>query len=1287
MIPSDIINKYPRFVANQVLTQDQLNGMQTYLDTQNRATRVKLVGMGIVCGLHARIDTTDGFKVVISKGYGITSDGWLICIPQQEYIHIQPYTDPNVKAIGDDEFPHYRHWRKDFSETIGTGGDDIQISIEQLLEDEDLINESTSLTADDLKNKVLLLYLELKAIDLKSCFTTDCNNKGEEIQLSVRALLVNKEDRFNPALECKELQEIQYVPNFNAGLKVAVGKEVSEIDSTTEINGAYENIADYLNQELAKKIKLLFKNHKIYFDWLDLAAKIPAANHVLKLQTTPNQYDYDVLKDIAQAYNELVHHLCKIVEPCCNSEVFPRHLAIRDFDNNLERTEGYRNYFKSSRIRNVMHQDFQKARQFFVRILDLMECYLPNTEPTALPLPTNDIRITPSQSEAFPLANRAIPFYYKDTGIPTWQLSPCCVAPPLGYHWNNNSFPNPAAYPSYRESPLYFNLNACSLLRIEGHVHLSFQAAFDKIVDLRRIHHLDFQVLALPLVANKTSPLISPPILNEQFSTFEGTWDKVKKRENSIEEAIFEVKEIDFSKFVNWCNNQRNIKIPCDYTALQADYLVERAKLLCTLANCKNLQVPDFLIENKKVCIDFSSIQPFGKEYDTKEGTEIYKNDGIRLSAESFITNEGASVFNIGSFEESSLFTQQINIKFDFTDLAFNPSEVNFIYSSGSDHSNFKINDNKVGHDLWILTDKNIEVEPGIKLSITRPEDHRNRLEGTIIADAGKSISSITLGEAKGLSWYEMCLKGEHKTTLSPAGISINNCLAKITSACTILEKYFFQDLRCLHYPFVKYFITDIAKSIIEVKLTLAQWFNENHNGFNPYQYYPEWQDFEHCLQKLLGLCSVPTLAKIYYTFHASILQPRHTFGTFTLKYPGAAHRAGVSKGGTFIMVYQDENNPKVVADFSLEHFVEDCCTCEFDVSTIEFPPIAKADYKIIEIEKAGDTAHFEMQVILNDFNLGDNQKLTTDIFGALTSDKGANIQADFDLGIIEYKYEKAQLGIDHFIYKIKNDSGKTDIGDVYVLIVEKSYPTDTGTGKGRVVFQDNEAIGNLPIENATIVVISSEEGPVADLRSNNKGEFEFSGKAGNYALSIGHPNFLGLSFIDNNIFVGLTTEWGDFELSPTRIPPFRASKYDTVIDNYKDTLITSVYATVKDFQAKVSRSDIDLLGIEETYNETLSTLTANWETATSNKKAYSQLIQTVSHLYMDRLTIESQEKDITDAHKNLKRSMKILNDKGYPITALRNNWEADGLKDILPDAIDGINNISSIFKTIPNRS
>jgi hypothetical protein len=82
------IDEYIVFEPDQVLTNDHLNETFDYLDQQTRWTRNKLIGTGIVCGL--QIVLKPGI-IEITKGCGITSQGYLIIQDLTDYTYYIPY--------------------------------------------------------------------------------------------------------------------------------------------------------------------------------------------------------------------------------------------------------------------------------------------------------------------------------------------------------------------------------------------------------------------------------------------------------------------------------------------------------------------------------------------------------------------------------------------------------------------------------------------------------------------------------------------------------------------------------------------------------------------------------------------------------------------------------------------------------------------------------------------------------------------------------------------------------------------------------------------------------------------------------------------------------------------------------------------------------------------------------------------------------------------------------------------------------------------------------------------
>ncbi|MEL6660131.1 MAG: hypothetical protein AAFR36_26945, partial [Bacteroidota bacterium] len=51
---------FPYFVSNQVLTARDLNNMVEYMESQNRLSRIQILGIGIVAGFQVSVNTDDG---------------------------------------------------------------------------------------------------------------------------------------------------------------------------------------------------------------------------------------------------------------------------------------------------------------------------------------------------------------------------------------------------------------------------------------------------------------------------------------------------------------------------------------------------------------------------------------------------------------------------------------------------------------------------------------------------------------------------------------------------------------------------------------------------------------------------------------------------------------------------------------------------------------------------------------------------------------------------------------------------------------------------------------------------------------------------------------------------------------------------------------------------------------------------------------------------------------------------------------------------------------------------
>src|SRR5262245_29985238 len=89
------------FEENQVLTAEQLNLVVNYFDYQERLTRSRLIGNGIVCGLSVSFT---GSAITVTPGCGLTSDGDLIVI-ENEQVYSQAVLWDDTKAHYPPFFP------------------------------------------------------------------------------------------------------------------------------------------------------------------------------------------------------------------------------------------------------------------------------------------------------------------------------------------------------------------------------------------------------------------------------------------------------------------------------------------------------------------------------------------------------------------------------------------------------------------------------------------------------------------------------------------------------------------------------------------------------------------------------------------------------------------------------------------------------------------------------------------------------------------------------------------------------------------------------------------------------------------------------------------------------------------------------------------------------------------------------------------------------------------------------------------------------------------------------
>ena len=182
-ILQEITTDYTIFEKDQVLTETQLNSVTDYLNDQTRLTRIYLLGVGVIAGLRVSVQNE---VVNVTKGVGITTDSDLLYYSNdQVFDRFLEYGQSYPKYI-----PFYVGGDTDGAmipvyELIPQGGADPRSPIFSL-------NEFSARTTKELKDMVAVLLMESYVNDPDICTGTDCDNLGQDCVNTAKLLLVDK---------------------------------------------------------------------------------------------------------------------------------------------------------------------------------------------------------------------------------------------------------------------------------------------------------------------------------------------------------------------------------------------------------------------------------------------------------------------------------------------------------------------------------------------------------------------------------------------------------------------------------------------------------------------------------------------------------------------------------------------------------------------------------------------------------------------------------------------------------------------------------------------------------------------------------------------------------------------------------------------------------------------------------------------------------------------------------------------------------------------------------------
>lgn len=513
----NITAQYRKFNENQALTEDQLNEFIDYFEDQDRLSRTRLSGTGIVCGF--KTTSSFGFANIvagpnlnglgISQGAGVTTDGDLITLRNSQ----EGVKDVSIDFDGK-VFTHYKTYvdvykYPHFSD-LPNG------SLIELRNEADIVGEETDFTLINpaiLNGKVVLLYLESYINEGGPCQSIDCDSQGDEQISDLKVLLVSASDAekivngktqdtiYNTHNEYEVLYDV--LPNIEVSRAFLTADITTEAQVREKFKNAIErdNIVSKLSAGLQSISDTFDVEINIGGQTLDVLL-----TSLLKTTDTDFQYRYDLLKDIVATYNEIKNLLLHLKAICCPSiQSFPKHVMLGTVDAPLELGDNtkYRHDFYKSPIITEEDENYAKIVLLTNRFAQKIQNFRKFIGP---------VKVTPSKKDT-DLGEKAVPFYYTvtDALLETWDYEKTENDQDdhnLSYHKGN------LASDDFIQNPLEYTLDDNNFFRIEGHLGQSYKIAYENINAIKTQYGLPFSIKTLMLTRKslvKTVPVLGLP--------------------------------------------------------------------------------------------------------------------------------------------------------------------------------------------------------------------------------------------------------------------------------------------------------------------------------------------------------------------------------------------------------------------------------------------------------------------------------------------------------------------------------------------------------------------------------------------------------------------------------------------------------------------------------------------------------------------------------------------------------------------------------------------------------
>lgn len=531
---NNITTQYRKFNPSQVLTEGQLNEFIDYFEDQDRLSRTRLSGVGVVCGFKSTFidliaqpemmmekaqesDTSLLHTLEIKQGVGVTTDGDLVTLRQKGATSSEATIDFDVKNYKyyreyTDKF-EYKHFRiegqqeplwelitEDEYKALGTNTEGFKLLYD---------------FRDTIYNKVIILYLESYSNEENPCQDADCDNAGAEQVSNLKVLLADSGSVTNLIARGDAKDTIYKAHNayeelFNGLPKIEAKRVILDADVKTafDLKARFQNATD-----TAVKLSSGFGS---IADMFKVSVNLGGQTLINKLtslfeNTSPRledyQYRYDLQKDLIDTYNEIKGLILHLDVDCCPSiNSFPKHLLLGSVGAKLEVGDHnrLRHSFYNSPVTTNDDEHYERIIMLanrFVQKINGFQAYI------------GPIKITPSRLDVR-LGDKAIPYYYNVNKplLTQWNFEKTKTDREtynLSYHTTN------LAVEDFVQNPLNYNIDDNDFYRIEGHLGMPFETAYQNINDLKRQYGLAFDVMVLLLNKDEKGDAFEKSIATE----------------------------------------------------------------------------------------------------------------------------------------------------------------------------------------------------------------------------------------------------------------------------------------------------------------------------------------------------------------------------------------------------------------------------------------------------------------------------------------------------------------------------------------------------------------------------------------------------------------------------------------------------------------------------------------------------------------------------------------------------------------------------------------------------